>query len=46
MRITGKGWQAWLARGINDMQSPAHLSMLTWIAILICAAVFVVWFLR
>jgi hypothetical protein len=46
MRITGKGWQAWLARGINDMQSPARLSMLTWIAILICAAVFVVWFLR
>lgn len=46
MRITGTGWQAWLARGINDMQSPARLSMLTWIAILICAAVFVVWFLR
>jgi hypothetical protein len=46
MRIITNGWQKWLARSVNDMQAPARLSILTWGAILICAAIFVVWFMR
>ena len=41
MRFTSNGWEAWLARIVNDVQAPAHVSTLTWIAILICGVVFV-----
>lgn len=37
MLFTNKNWQTWLTRNVNDMQSPARVSTLTWIAYgLIC----------
>jgi hypothetical protein len=46
MRFIGSEWKAWLARNVDDSRSPAHISVLTWISLLICVAAFVAWLVR
>jgi hypothetical protein len=46
MRFNSGEWKAWLVRSVDDFRSPAYISVLTWMSLLICVAVFVVWLMR
>ncbi|MGO8920544.1 MAG: hypothetical protein ACLQJR_32005 [Stellaceae bacterium] len=39
-------WKLWVGRNVDDLQSPAQMSRLRWIAIFICTAVFIGWLIR
>jgi hypothetical protein len=42
-RRTSRSWQDWLARIVDDLRSPGRMSLLPWLALAVCAAIFVSW---
>jgi len=43
MQFIGGNWKRWLARSVDDWRSPAHISVLTWLSLLVCVVVFLMW---
>ena len=46
MPFMSNDWKARLSRNIDDLQAPAGVSTLMWIALLICAAALLDWYMR
>jgi hypothetical protein len=40
MRFIDADWKAWPARNVDDLRSPAQISTLTWLSLLVCSAAF------
>ncbi len=43
MRVTIRSWWERFARIVDDLRSPGRMSILTWVALAVCAAIFVNW---
>jgi hypothetical protein len=43
MRLIGRDWKAWSARIVDDFRSPARISALTWLSLLVCGVLFLAW---
>lgn len=43
MPVTVRSWRERLARIVDDVRSPGWMSILTWVALAVCAAIFVDW---
>jgi hypothetical protein len=43
MPVTIRSWRERLARIVDDLRSPGRMSILTWVGLVVCAAIFVRW---
>lgn len=43
MPVTSKSWRERIARLADDLRSPRRIAILTWVALAVCAAIFVSW---
>jgi len=43
MRVTIGRWRERLARIVGDLRSPRRMSLLTWVALAVCVAIFASW---
>jgi hypothetical protein len=43
MPVTIRSWRDGLARIVDDLHSPGRMSILTWVALAVCVAIFVSW---
>lgn len=41
--VTIRSWRERVARIVDDLHSPGRMSILTWVALAVCAAIFVSW---
>jgi hypothetical protein len=41
--VTIRSWRERVARIVDDLRSPARVSILTWVALAVCAAIFFSW---